>query len=90
MLHAITYGAHHVAVMMAIHTFFPGRHQAKGQAIYTSIAYGIGGALGSVFSGYTWEKLGAEVTFAISAGAALAAFILLAWRMPGSDNQTIK
>ncbi len=90
MLHAITYGAHHVAVMMVIHTFFSGRHQAKGQAIYTSIAYGIGGALGSVFSGYTWDKLGAEATFVISAGAALVAFILLAWRMPESDGRTIK
>jgi MFS transporter, PPP family, 3-phenylpropionic acid transporter len=70
-LHAATYGAHHVAAMMAVHHFFRGRHQAKGQAFYTSFTFGIGGALGGVFSGYTWEWLGPGYTFSMSALAAL-------------------
>lgn len=80
-LHVATYGAHHIAAMMVIHQFFQGRHQAKGQAIYTSAAYGVGGALGAVFSGYTWDWLGAEITFLISAAAALAGLVLIAWKM---------
>lgn len=80
-LHAATYGAHHIAAMMVIHQFFQGRHQAKGQAIYTSTAYGVGGALGAVCSGYTWDWLGAEITFLISAAAALAGLVLIAWKM---------
>lgn len=80
-LHAATYGAHHIAAMMVIHQFFQGRHQAKGQAIYTSTAYGVGGALGAVCSGYTWDWLGAEITFLISAAAALAGMVLIAWEM---------
>ncbi len=71
-LHAATYGAHHVAAMMVIHHFFRGRHQAKGQTFYTSFTFGIGGALGGVFSGYAWEWMGPEFTFSISA---LAAFL---------------
>ena len=74
-LHAVTYGAHHVAAMMVIHHFFRGRHQAKGQAFYTSFTFGIGGALGGVFSGYAWGWLGPEFTFSMSA---LAAFLGLA------------
>ncbi|MCH6584273.1 MAG: MFS transporter [Proteobacteria bacterium] len=70
-LHAATYGAHHVAAMMVVHHFFRGRHQAKGQALYTSITFGIGGTLGSVFSGYAWEWLGPGLTFSMSAAAAL-------------------
>ncbi|WP_297325379.1 MFS transporter [Nitrosomonas sp.] len=85
-LHAATYGAHHIAAMMAIHQFFQGRHQAKGQAIYTGIAYGLGGALGSVFSGYTWDWLGADVTFFISAVAASIGLILIAWKMKSFNN----
>ncbi len=70
-LHAATYGAHHVAAMMVVHHFFRGRHQAKGQALYTSITFGIGGTLGGVFSGYAWEWLGPGLTFSLSAVAAL-------------------
>ena len=66
--------------------FFQGRHQAKGQAIYTGIAYGLGGALGSVFSGYTWDWLGADVTFFISAVAASIGLILIAWKMKSFNN----
>ena len=72
--------------MMVVHQFFQGRHQAKGQAIYTSTAYGVGGALGAVFSGYTWDWLGAEITFFISAAAASGGLILIAWKMK-SFNQ---
>lgn len=80
-LHAATYGTHHVAAMMVIHHFFKGRHQAKGQALYTSIAYGLGGALGAVSSGYTWDWLGAEATFYISAATAFTGLVLIAWKM---------
>lgn len=85
-LHAATYGAHHIAAMMVVHQFFRGRHQAKGQAIYTSIAYGVGGAIGAIFSGYTWEWLGADMTFFISAAAALVGLILVAWKMKSISN----
>ena len=80
-LHAVTYGAHHVAAMMVVHHFFKGKHQAKGQTVYTSVAYGMGGTLGAVLSGYTWEGLGAEITFTISAVSALLGMMLVAWKM---------
>ena len=80
-LHAATYGAHHIAAMMVVHQFFRGRHQAKGQAIYTSIAYGIGGAIGAISSGYTWDLLGADMTFFVSSAASFIGLILVAWKM---------
>lgn len=76
-LHAATYGAHHVAAMMAVHYFFRGRHQAKGQAFYTSFTFGVGGTLGGVFSGYAWEWLGPGFTFSMSAAAALVGLGLI-------------
>ncbi len=76
-LHAATYGAHHVAAMMAVHYIFRGRHQAKGQAFYTSFTFGVGGTLGSVFSGYAWEWLGPGFTFSMSAAAALVGLGLI-------------
>ncbi|MEK7779037.1 MAG: MFS transporter [Pseudomonadota bacterium] len=80
-LHAATYGAHHITAMMIIHHFFRGRHQAKGQAIYSSVVYGLGGAAGAVFSGYTWKELGPDITFSISAAVVGISLILTLWKM---------
>ncbi|GDX61138.1 MFS metabolite transporter [Nitrosomonadaceae bacterium] len=80
-LHAVTYGAYHATAITMVHHFFRGRHQAKGQALYVSLTFGVGGALGSIFSGYAWEGLGSGFTFSISAIAALLGFGLVAWRM---------
>jgi len=45
--------AYHAAAVAAVHHYFRGRHQAQGQALYTSLSFGAGGALGAVASGYT-------------------------------------
>lgn len=80
-LHAATYGAHHAAAMMVVHQFFRGRHQAKGQALYTSLTFGLGGTLGGIFSGYAWEWLGAGLTFTVSSIAVLIGLTLVVWKM---------
>lgn len=77
-LHAATFGSFHATAMQLVHRFFIGRHQHRGQAIYGSLSFGIGGAVGSLYSGHTWATLGPTVTFNIAAGAAGAAF-LVAW-----------
>jgi PPP family 3-phenylpropionic acid transporter len=77
-LHGITFGAFHAAAIELVHRFFTGRHQVRGQAIYGSMGFGLGGALGSFYSGLSWMRIGAADTFAIAAGLALAAFCV-AW-----------
>jgi len=76
-LHAFTFGTYHAAAMGLIHQHFQGRHQARGQALYTSISYGIGGALGGLASGWSWGSMGSTWTFtlaALSAGLAWAVY----------------
>ena len=76
-LHAFTFGTYHAAAMGLIHQHFQGRHQARGQALYTSISYGIGGALGGLASGWSWDSMGSTWTFtlaALSAGLAWAVY----------------
>ena len=79
-LHAITFGAYHAAGVAMMHQIFRGRNQARGQAIYTSLGYGLGGTLGTLMAGYSWETLGAEWTFTFAATAALLALAVVAWR----------
>ena len=78
-LHAATFGAYHAASVAAVNRWFSGRHQARGQALYGSISFGAGGMLGGLVSGWTWDVLGAELTYSLSSAFALAGMIIL-WR----------
>ena len=80
-MHAATFGAHHAAALAAIHQFFRGRTQARGQALYTSIGFGAGGALGGFVSGWLWEHASPALTFTFGAGAALVALVVVAGRL---------
>jgi PPP family 3-phenylpropionic acid transporter len=81
-LHAASFGSFHAAAIGIVHQLFRGRHQARGQAIYGSLTFGVGGTLGAVASGYAWEPLGAALTFTLGAVAALAGMVLLWWKLP--------
>lgn len=77
MLHAATFGAYHGAAIALIHGLFKGKNQAQGQAAYTSLSFGLGGTVGGIYSGYTWDTWGPGVTFTIAAICAAAGLLLL-------------
>jgi PPP family 3-phenylpropionic acid transporter len=81
LLHAATFGAHHAAALAAVHRIFQGQHQARGQALYSAVGFGAGGALGMFASGWLWTHVGPGWTFTCGAGAALIAWILVAGRL---------
>lgn len=84
-LHAASFGSFHAAALGYVHRFFRGRNQARGQAIYASLTFGLGGTLGGLYAGYAWERLGAGITFS---GAALCAFagMLILWFKLGDQH----
>lgn len=84
-LHAASFGSYHAASVAIIHRFFRGRHNAKGQAIYTSVSFGLGGTVGGLWSGWMWEPVGPALTFSVSSVATLLAFLLLYWRLKLQD-----
>ena len=77
-LHAFTFGTYHAAAVALIHQHFRGRHQARGQALYTSISYGVGGTIGGLASGFTWETLGPAWTYTLAAASAALAWAVYA------------
>ena len=80
-LHAASFGSFHAAAIGVVHRMFRGRHQARGQAIYGSLAFGAGGALGGFASGYGWDYLGAGITYSAAALCALAGMLILWWKL---------
>lgn len=77
-LHAATFGSFHAASVEVITQFFNGRYQARGQAIYNSVAYGVGGTIGGLTGGYALHFLGGENTFLLAAVFPLLGFIVIA------------
>lgn len=84
LLHAATFGSFHAAAIHLVHQYFPGRTQGRGQALYNSLGFGVGGALGSLMAGLLWDGPGPFVTFALAAAAALLGFVTLALGGSGS------
>ena len=84
-LHAATFAGVHVAAIHLVHLYFGQQHQGKGQAIYSSLSYGLGGMLGSYYSGYYWESLGAEFVYTMAAICCGVAF-LIAYLWVGREN----
>jgi PPP family 3-phenylpropionic acid transporter len=79
LLHAATFGVYHAVAIQFIHRYFVGRHQGRGQALYSSVSFGAGLAVGSLASGFTWASIGPEQTYAWAGGVSLAGF-MVAWR----------
>jgi len=78
LLHASTFGIYHATAIRLIHQLFRGRHQGKGQALYSSLSFGAGGAIGSLYSGFAWDHLGRPAVFAISVVFSLIGLVLTA------------
>ncbi|APZ44677.1 MFS transporter [Acidihalobacter ferrooxydans] len=78
-LHAASYGIYHAAAIYLIYRYFPGQLQGRGQALYSSVSFGLGGALGALASGYVWSGVSPAATFlmgaALAAGGAVVAYV---------------
>ncbi|MCK4742767.1 MAG: MFS transporter [Sulfuriflexus sp.] len=73
--HAATFGVFHAVAIQYFHNYFRGRHQGRGQALYSSMSFGAGGALGALLAGYTWS-LGATLTYGIAAAISMLAVVI--------------
>ena len=78
MLHALSFGLSHVASVYFLTHHFSARFQSRAQAIYVSISFGLGSAIGSYAAGYLWQDgQGASISFIFSGVIALAGGLVL-------------
>ncbi|MCP1727107.1 PPP family 3-phenylpropionic acid transporter [Natronospira proteinivora] len=85
LLHMASFGLYHAVAVHFIHRFFAGPYQGRGQALYSSLSFGAGGALGSLAGGYLWDGLGAAQVFALAGAAAAVAFVVAWFGLPRRD-----
>jgi len=82
LLHAFSFGTAHAVSIEFIRRSFSGRSQGQGQALYSAMSFGAGGAVGALLSGWLWA-LSPVVSFAFSAFSAATALVLVWWGVKG-------
>jgi len=74
-LHAASFGIFHAVAIHQIHRYFPGKLQGRGQALYSSLSFGAGGAFGALYSGWVWEGYGATWAYNVAGIIGIAALL---------------
>jgi PPP family 3-phenylpropionic acid transporter len=74
LMHSGTFAAHHSGSLKMLQTWFTGHSQARGQALHTSVSYGLGGTVGGLAAGWVWEHWGAAHVFGVAAISGLIGY----------------
>jgi PPP family 3-phenylpropionic acid transporter len=74
-LHAATFGVHHSASIVTLQRWFSGPLQARGQALFISISYGLGGTIGGLILSGLWDTFGSRAVYLMAAIFSLAATV---------------
>lgn len=77
-MHAATFGSYHAFAVEMVRRFFTGGLEGQGMAMYSSLSFGAGGAVGAVLSGWVWE-LSPQIAFMAAAFACVLATIISCW-----------
>ncbi|SEO68140.1 MFS transporter [Aquisalimonas asiatica] len=85
-LHAASFGVYHAVGIALVNRYFVGSNQGRGQALYSSITFGAGVAVGSLFSGLLWDVVGGSATFYLGALVAVLAAIIAVASLPGQEG----
>ncbi|MGL4612635.1 MAG: MFS transporter [Shewanella sp.] len=88
-LHAFTFGLTHAASIQFVHRHFDASHRSQGQALYASLSFGGGGALGTWICGYIWgDGSGAVWSWVFAAACAFTA-MLAVFFIPKDRTQAV-
>ena len=84
LLHAFSFGTAHAVAIELIRRYFVGQIQGQGQALYSAMSFGAGGAVGALVSGIFWSQ-SPVLVFAISAFLAALAWLAVYIGLRGNE-----
>ena len=70
LLHVVTFAAQHAACIVIVNRHFPGSLRGRGQALYTTLGYGVSGVVGGFGGGWLSTAYGLPAVFWAGAAAA--------------------
>ncbi|MFP4446807.1 MAG: MFS transporter, partial [Desulfosudaceae bacterium] len=77
LLHAVTYGAFHMASILYIDRVSPEGGKTLGQGVNNAVSFGLGMMTGVFVSGYFFDLVGSAPLFIGSAAVAVAGGLIL-------------
>jgi len=80
--HAFTFASYHATAVEWVRRKFGVHHQGQGQALYSAISFGAGGAAGSIVSGLLWTDLPSsqwQLTWLVASAASFVGLVIF-WR----------
>lgn len=92
-MHAFSFGLFHITSLKLIHAIFPEGFRSIGQALFSSMGWGLGTVLGVMVSGYLWEEYGAATylfSSAIALTGLLVSFFVVAEHFPSDVHKHIR
>lgn len=88
LLHAASYGALHAISVQYIQGFFGKHHHGQGQALYSGLTFGAGGAIGAWLSGFLVDGFHTSAAFWGGAVAMAIAIVLTWWGLRPPPAET--
>ena len=86
LIHAFSFGVFHSVGISLAHKYFTGSHQGRGQALYSSVSFGAGVAVGSLISGLVWDKWGAGVLFVFASCCTMLSLVIVWYFIKPSEK----
>lgn len=74
--HALTFGAYHCSTVTYVSKAFPAKYQGSAQALYSACTVGLGGLLGSSFSGIILRHYGYTAMYIAASATAFVALLI--------------
>lgn len=87
-IHAASFGAMHAVAIHFVHHSFSSDNQGQGQAIYSSVSFGAGGALGALISGVVVTDYGSAIAFYLAASMSALALLIACLVFKGEILET--
>lgn len=75
-LHCLTFAAHHTACVAWLRHELPRALWVRGQALYATIAYGLGGTAGTFAGRWVWSSFSPQWAFGMAGFAGLVALLI--------------
>lgn len=78
LLHGLGFAVLHFAIVLSAQALFPERSASRGQTLFNSVGYGVGGMVGNLLAGVMWVQFSPQASY-VSAAFIVVLAAALAW-----------
>jgi PPP family 3-phenylpropionic acid transporter len=76
LLHCLGFAVLHFAMVLSAQRLFPAGLASRGQALFSSVGYGLGGMLGNLLAGVIWVGFSPRTSYVSAAFIVVLAAVL--------------